>query len=66
MGGMLIGLSVFQAEFDFGVPQFRLVLQPLLIAVAAGLTLVAARLWIGPGGAITAVLSTCSSAAASA
>src|SRR5918993_427755 len=25
LGGMLIGLSVFQAEFDFGVPQFRLV-----------------------------------------
>jgi hypothetical protein len=56
MGGMLIGLSVFQAEFDFGVPQFRLVLQPLLIAVAAGVTLVAARLWIGPGGAVTSVL----------
>ena len=56
MGGMLIGLSVFQAEFDFGVPQFRLVLQPLLIAAAAGVTLVAARLWIGPGGAVTAVL----------
>ncbi len=56
MGGMLIGLSVFQAEFDFGVPQFRLVLQPLLIAVAAGVTLVAARLWIGPGAAITSVL----------
>jgi hypothetical protein len=56
MGGMLIGLSVFQAEFDFGVPQFRLVLQPLLIAAAAGLTLVAARCWIGPGGAIGAVL----------
>jgi hypothetical protein len=25
LGGMLIGLSVFQAEYDFGVPQFRLV-----------------------------------------
>ena len=24
MGGLLIGLSTFQAEFDFGVPQFRL------------------------------------------
>ena len=23
MGGLLIGLSTFQAEFDFGVPQFR-------------------------------------------
>ncbi len=55
MGGMLIGLSVFQAEFDFGVPQFRLVLQPLLIAVAAALTLVAARMWIGRGGAVAAV-----------
>lgn len=51
-GGLLIGLSVFQAEWDFGVPQFRLVLQPLLIAVAATLALVVARLWIGPGGAL--------------
>src|SRR4051794_16550844 len=56
MGGLLIGLSVFQAEFDFGVPQFRLVFQPLLIAVAAGVALVAARLWIGRGGALTAVV----------
>src|SRR4051812_29208475 len=55
MGGLLIGLSVFQAEFDFGVPQFRLVFQPLLIAVAASVALVAARLWIGRGGAIAAV-----------
>jgi hypothetical protein len=55
MGGLLIGLSVFQAEFDFGVPQFRLVFQPLLIAVAAGTALVAARLWIGRGGALAAV-----------
>jgi hypothetical protein len=56
IGGMLIGLSVFQAEFDFGVPQFRLVLQPLLIASAAALSLVTARLWIGRGGAVAAVL----------
>ena len=54
-GGLLIGLSVFQAEFDFGVPQFRLVLQPLLIASAAALSLVFARLWIGRGGAVAAV-----------
>ncbi|MCW2606105.1 MAG: conserved rane protein of unknown function [Frankiales bacterium] len=53
-GGLLIGLSVFQGEFDFGVPQFRLVLQPALIAGAAGLALVAARLWIGKGGALAA------------
>jgi hypothetical protein len=56
MGGMLIGLSVFQAEFDFGVPQFRLVLQPLLIASAAALTLTVARLWVGRGGAVAAVV----------
>src|SRR5947207_303999 len=35
MGGLLIGLSTFQGEFDFGVPQFRFVFQPLLIALAA-------------------------------
>ncbi|KAB2349070.1 hypothetical protein [Actinomadura rudentiformis] len=55
-GGLLIGLSVFQAEYDFGVPQFRLVHQPLLIALAAGCALVAARLWVGRGGAIFAVV----------
>ncbi|WP_235883392.1 hypothetical protein [Saccharopolyspora elongata] len=54
-GGMLAGLSVFQAEFDFGVPQFRLVHQPLLIAVAAGCALVVARMWVGRGGALFAV-----------
>jgi hypothetical protein len=56
MGGLLIGLSTFQAEFDFGVPQFRMVFQPLLIAWAAGFALVAARLWIGRGGAIAAAV----------
>jgi hypothetical protein len=54
MGGLLIGLSTFQAEFDFGVPQFQLVLQPMLIALAAGTALVCARIWIGPGGAFAA------------
>ncbi|MBA2505018.1 MAG: hypothetical protein H0V29_03630 [Thermoleophilaceae bacterium] len=56
MGGLLIGLSTFQAEFDFGVPQFRFVFQPLLIAVAAGVALVAARMWIGRGAAIATAL----------
>ena len=48
MGGLLIGLSTFQAEFDFGVPQFQLVLEPIMLAFAAGIALVAARIWIGP------------------
>ena len=56
MGGFLIGLSTFQAEFDFGVPQFDQIFQPMLIALAAGVALTAARVWIGPGGAIGAVL----------
>ncbi len=34
-GGLFIGLSVFQIEYDFGVEQFRLVLQPMMIAGAA-------------------------------
>ena len=56
MGGLLIGLSTFQAEFDFGVPQFRAVYQPALIALAAGVALVAARIWIGRGGALGAAV----------
>src|SRR4051812_25909165 len=51
-GGLLIGLSTFQAEFDFGVPQFRLVFQPILIAVAAGIALVTARIYAGKGAAL--------------
>jgi hypothetical protein len=54
-GGLLIGLSVFQAEYDFGVSQFRLVHQPLLIAMAAGCALVAVRRWAGRLAAVAAV-----------
>jgi hypothetical protein len=54
MGGLLLGMSVFQGEYDFDVPQFRLVLEPLMIAGAAGIALVAARLFIGKGGALAA------------
>jgi hypothetical protein len=56
MGGLLIGLSTFQAEFDFGVPQFQLVLEPIMLALATGLALVAARVWIGPGAALGAAV----------
>jgi hypothetical protein len=55
MGGLLIGLSTFQAEFDFGVPQFHMAFHPILIAIAASVALVAARLWIGAGAAFGAV-----------
>ena len=53
-GGLFIGLSVFQIEYDFGVEQFRLVLQPMMIAGAAALAAVAARLVMGPGAALIA------------
>jgi hypothetical protein len=53
-GGFLIGLSTLQGEFDYGVPQFQLVYQPILIAFAAGIGLVAARVKLGRGGALGA------------
>ncbi|MCK8646941.1 hypothetical protein [Mycobacterium colombiense] len=55
-GGLFIGLSVYQIEFDFGVPQFRLVFQPMLIAGAAALAAVAARLTMGRGAALIAAI----------
>ena len=56
VGGFLVALSTFQAEFDFGVPQFRAVFHPILIMFAAGIGLVATRLYLGRGGALLAVL----------
>ncbi|MCV7195450.1 hypothetical protein [Mycobacterium angelicum] len=55
-GGLLIGLSVYQIEYDFGVEQFRLVLQPMMIAGVAALGLVVARITMGRGAAILAAL----------
>ncbi len=54
-GGLLIGLSVFQIEYDFGVEQFQLIFQPMLIAGAGAFALIAARLMVGPGAAVFAV-----------
>jgi hypothetical protein len=55
-GGLLIGLSVFQGEFDWGVAQFRQVWHPLLLAGSSSLCLVAARLRGGRGAAIGALV----------
>jgi hypothetical protein len=55
LGGLLVGLSTFQGEFDFGVPQFQLIFHPILIAVAAGVAIVAARVYGGRGSALGAV-----------
>jgi hypothetical protein len=54
-GSFLLALSTFQAEFDFSVPQFRLVWHPILLMLAASIALVAARILIGRGGALLAV-----------
>ncbi|MGZ5394184.1 MAG: hypothetical protein ACXWEI_01560 [Mycobacterium sp.] len=54
--GVLIGASVYQIEFDFGVPQFRQVFQPMLIAAAAALALTAARIFMGRGAALIAAV----------
>ena len=54
-GAFLVGLSTVQAEFDFSVPQFRLLFHPVLLMLAASIALVTARIWIGRGGALMAV-----------
>jgi len=54
-GGLLIAMSIFQGEFDYGVPQFRLLFHPALIALAAGTALVLARVVGGRGTALGAV-----------
>ncbi len=56
-GAILTGLSIVQGEFDFGVPQFQVLYQPILIVAAAGLALVAARTVLGAGGALLTVLA---------
>jgi hypothetical protein len=54
-GGLLVGMSTFQGEFDFGVPQFQLIYHPLLLMFAAGVTLVATRIWLGRGALFGAI-----------
>src|SRR4051812_18628200 len=54
-GGFLIGLSSLQGEFDFGVPQFSLILHPVMLAIAAACGLVTARIVLGRFGALKAL-----------
>jgi hypothetical protein len=55
-GSFLIGLSTLQDEFDMGVPQFNPIYHPVLIALAAGIALTAARVRNGRGAAVRAAL----------
>ena len=54
LGGLLCGLELFLTEFDYGVPLYRQVWQPFLLAAFSGFVLTAARAWIGRGGALAA------------
>ncbi|HET7483029.1 MAG TPA: hypothetical protein VFK89_09225 [Actinomycetota bacterium] len=56
-GAVVIGLSTFQGEFDFGVPQFQQLYHPVLIALAASVGLVAAREALGRWGALKAAVA---------
>lgn len=53
---LLLVLSLMQGEFDYGVPQFPLVFHPMTVMAAAGLGLVAARVFMGPGAALGGAL----------
>ncbi len=53
LGGMLVGLESFLAEFDWGVPLYRQVWQPLFLAGAAAFVFTAGRSWAGRGGAMS-------------
>ncbi len=57
LGALLTGLSTVQGEFDFGVPQFQVLYYPVLVTVAAGFALVLARVALGPGGAVQALVA---------
>src|SRR5205085_6346869 len=52
----LLGLSTFQLEFDLGIPQWQALYHPVLVALAMGIGLVAAREALGPGGALRAAV----------
>ncbi len=54
LGGLLCGLELFLAEYDYGVPLYRQAWQPLLLAAFAGFVFTAARAWVGRGAALGA------------
>ncbi|WP_210491883.1 hypothetical protein [Patulibacter sp. SYSU D01012] len=53
-GVTLLGWAIMVGEFDWGVPQYRMVWHPLLLAFAAAQGLTMARIWGGRGAALAA------------
>ncbi|HEY3515278.1 MAG TPA: hypothetical protein VGL36_39220, partial [Kribbella sp.] len=54
-GALLIAWDLFSTEFNYGVPQFPLILQPILIAFGATLGFTILRARRGPGSAFVAL-----------
>ncbi|MGH2706879.1 MAG: hypothetical protein ACRDJF_02905 [Actinomycetota bacterium] len=52
LGAMLVGMTTFEAEFDFGLSGYQALYLPILITAAATSVLVAARIALGRGGAL--------------
>ena len=49
---LLFAIAFWATEFDWGVPQYRVVWHPLLLALAGGLALTTGRVVLGRGGAL--------------
>jgi hypothetical protein len=49
---LLFAIAFWATEFDWGVPQYRVVWHPLLLALAGGLALTSGRIVLGRGGAV--------------
>ncbi|TCO47151.1 hypothetical protein EV646_106391 [Kribbella antiqua] len=55
VGALLIAWDLLSAEFGYGVPQFPLILQPILIAFGAALAFTVVRARRGPGTTFAAL-----------
>lgn len=53
---LVLGMSTWTGEFDFGVPQFQALYHPVLVMAGSTLALVAVRIYLGPGAALQAAL----------
>ena len=52
---LLFAIAFWATEFDWGVPQYRVVWHPLLLALAGGIALTCGRVILGRGGALRVV-----------
>ncbi|MEV5965395.1 hypothetical protein AB0L70_26735 [Kribbella sp. NPDC051952] len=56
VGALLIAWDLFSTEFNYGVPQFSLVLQPILIVFGAAMAFTILRARRGPGTTFAALV----------